>query len=54
MTTPFAKVDSLRGYIGRLAWFNTIDTQAVNPHCLINVRFWGKGPFLLKGWGSAK
>lgn len=54
MTAPFAKFDSLGGYIGRLAWWNTVDTQAINPRCPFNVRLWGKGVLLLKGWGSAK
>jgi len=53
-STSFIQLNSLGGYIGRLAWWNTMDTQAINPHCPVNVRFWGKGPFLLQGWGSAK
>jgi hypothetical protein len=57
------RFDSLGGYIGRLAWWNTFDTQDVAfdtqdlaPRCPANVRIWGKGPFLLKGkgWGNAK
>ncbi len=54
MTKPFMRIDALGGYIGRLAWWNTLDTQDVAPRCPFNVRIWGKGPFLLKGWGNAK
>lgn len=55
MTKPFMRIDSLGGYIGRLAWWNTIDSQDMGPGWPVNnVRIWGKGPFLLKGWGTAK
>lgn len=54
MTKPFMRIDSLGGYVGRLAWWNTVDTQDMAPGCPVSVRIWGKGPFLLRGWGTAK
>ena len=54
MTKPFMRIDSRGGYIGRLAWWNTFDTQDVAPSWPFNWRIWGKAPILLKGWGTAK
>jgi hypothetical protein len=54
MTKPFMRIDSNGGYIGRLAWWNTIDVETMVPIVPLPVRIWGKGPFLLNGWGSAK
>lgn len=54
MTKPFMRIDSNCGYIGRLAWWNTIDIETIHPGFPFKGRIWGRGPFLLNGWGSTK
>jgi hypothetical protein len=57
MTRPFMRITCTHGWIGRIAWWNTMDTQDMErpgswPDDWPNYRIWGHAPIWLPhGWG---
>ena len=54
MTTPFIKITSDYGWIGRIGWWNTEDHASLfagAPPEMMRMRIWGKAPIFTDGYG---
>lgn len=54
MTAPFIRITDTHGWIGRIGWWNTIDSSSIMhglPHGMPEFRIWGKAPIITPGWG---